>query len=534
MIFKRPYAFLIKYFKIINLILALLFIYIGYKSYNVMVFFNDYISNNYSGNFYSNFYVEYLSPMVSLALIIIIVLLGIVLWLLVFKKKPVKIYATSIIYYIVIFIFFKIVKNMMINMETNVITAETSRIYRDVSLIFLVPQVIFVITFIVRGLGLNLDKFHFEKDIRELEVSSEDNEEVELTFKNDTVKLKRGFKRYIREFKYYLLENKLIVSILGVVIGILLIILIISLFPKKVDNNYKQGNSFFYNNITYTIKDSIATNMNYNGDIITKDKYYIVILLNINNDNNTDKQIDFNNFRLILDKRSIYPIMDKGLNFVDYAKDYSGTVIKSKSKIDYSLVFEINKEEIKNNYVLKFMAGSKVVDNEIRGKYNKIVITPSLIDKITTIKSYSMGEDVVLLNTNLGNTKISYNNYKTTRKYIYDYKNCYNNKCNTYKDIVNLDYTKNDKTLLILDYGYYLDENIPFANTSKTISGFNNYFLKVKYLKNDEYKYGKVKDVTPNNLKDKVVLEVTKEIEESESVYLAIIIRNKEYLITLK
>ena len=40
MVFKKPYAFLIKYFKLINFILSTLAIYIAYRTYNIISFFN--------------------------------------------------------------------------------------------------------------------------------------------------------------------------------------------------------------------------------------------------------------------------------------------------------------------------------------------------------------------------------------------------------------------------------------------------------------------------------------------------------------
>lgn len=534
MIFKRPYAFLIKYFKVINFILALLFIYIGYKSYNIMNFFNEYIIHNYSGNVYSNFYVEYISSIVLLAFFIVLILLAIILWLLIFKKKPIKIYVSSIIYYFILLIYFNIVKNIMLSMETTVVTAEVSRIYRDLSLIVLIPQLFFIISFVIRGLGLNIQKFNFEKDIKELEISKEDNEEVEITFKNDQVKLKRNIRRYFREFVYYVKENKIMVSIVGSILTIILIIMIINVIPKKVDANYHQGNTFSYNNLTYLIKDSIVTNLDYNGNIINKDKYYVVMVLNIKNNSSEDKVIDYNNFRLELDNSTIYPVLDKGIYFIDYAKEYSGTKIKGNSDLDYSLVFEIDKENIKNNYTVKFMSGSSIKKELIVGKYDNISISPSLINKISTISTSNLNEETLLVNSNIGNTKIKINNPEITNKYIYNYENCYNDKCNTYKDIINLDYTKNDKLLLVLDYDYYLDESIPYASTNKTVNGFVNYFVKVKYIIDGNEYYSDARSLTPSNLNNKIVLEVNKEIEKADNVYFSIIVRNKEYLIVIK
>lgn len=534
MIFRRPYAFLIKYFKIINFVISLLFIYIAYKSYRVMTFFNEYVTHNYSGNIYKNFYMQYISPITILAFIVLLIGLAIVLWLLIYKKKPIKIYATSILYYFILLIYFTINKNVMIGMETSVVTAEAARIYRDLSLIFLVPQIFFIITFILRGFGLNINKFNFEKDIKELEVTSEDNEEVELTFKNDGVKLKRNIRRYFREFSYYLKENKLIVSIIGAILTILLVILIINLFPKKVDSNYKQGNIFTYDNITYSLKDSIITNLNYQGDLISKNKYYLVVVLNIKNNSIEDKSLDYNNFRLELDNDNIYPILDKGLNFVDYAEYYSGSVINGNNSFDYSLVFELNKNDIRNNYKIKFASGSTLKDNNIVGKFNIITITPSIINKVNNTGNYNLNEEVSFINSNLGNSSIKFNNPLITNKYVYNYESCYNNKCSTYKDIVNLDYTKTNKALLVLDYEYNIDKNVPFYKTSQTINGFINYFIKVKYTIDSKEYYSNVSNSTPSKLNGKIVLETTDKINEADNIYLSLIIRNKEYLVTIK
>ena len=534
MIFKRPYAFLIKYFKIINLLLASLFIYIAYKSYNIMSFFNEYVIHNYSGNFYKNFYMEYVSPITTLAFILVIIGLGIVLWLLIYKKKPIKIYAASIIYYFILLIYFNIIKNIMIGMETSVITAEASRIYRDLSLLFLIPQIFFIISLILRGFGVNIGKFNFKQDLKELEIESGDSEEVEITFKNDNVKLKRNIRRYFREFSYYLKEHKLIVSIIGVILAILFVILLFNLFPEKVDSNYKQGNTFTYDNITYSLKDSIITNLNYQGEIISKDKYYLVVILNIKNNSSDDKTLDYNNFRLIVDNNNIYPVLDKSLNFVDYAEYYSGTTIKGNSDFDYSLVFEINEDDIENNYKIKFASGNTFQDNIRVGKYNYITITPSIINKVSTNNVYNLGEEVTLINSNLGNTKLKISNPEITNKYVYDYESCYNDKCNTYKDIINLDYTKVDKTLLVLDYEYSLDTSVPFSRTSQTFSGFANYFVKIKYVIDGNEYYSKISSYTSKNLDNKIVLEVSNKINSADNIYFSVTIRNKEYLIAIK
>ena len=534
MIFKKPYAFLIKYFKVINFILSVLTIYIAYRTYRVISFFNDYVIHNYSGNFYEGFSNNYISPM--LYIIIILILFGIsgITLLFVYKKKPVKAYIVSIIYYIVIIIFFAFIKNIMITLETSIITAETSRIYRDLSVISIFPQIYFIILFLVRGFGFNLKKFEFDKDIKELEIKEQDNEEVEITFNNDNVKLKRNIRRFFREFTYYVKENKFIFTIIIIVLVVLILFLIYSLFPEIIDKNYKQGDIFVTNNLKYRIDDSIITNLDYNGNTFDNDVYYVVLKMYIENNNKEDVDIDYNNFRLVINNdRYIYPIIDKGKYFIDYAKEYYGNTIKKDSKITYSLIYQIKKDDIKSNYKIKIANGATFQDKILVGKYNYVTITPIVIDEIATEKTVNQNEEINFNNSNLGNTTLKVSNSEITDSYTYNYDYCIN-ECTTYKNIINVDYKKNSKTLLVFDYEYNISEESSFYSYSKDISTFVNTFLKVKYKENDNFKYASVESVTPNNLKDKIVIETTNNIKETNELYLAIIIRNKEYLIKIK
>jgi len=66
------------------------------------------------------------------------------------------------------------------------------------------------------------------------------------------------------------------------------------------------------------------------------------------------------------------------------------------------------------------------------------------------------------------------------------------------------------------------------------VNEFAKSFIKIKYIDNGEIKYDSINNVTPANLKNKLVLESTNKIKNSQELYLSITIRNKEYLINLK
>jgi len=534
MILKKPYAFLIKYFKLINFILSGLICFLLFKIYNIVIFFNDHISQNYVGNYYAGFRLEYVNIWVYLAIVIILALLIAIYFLFTYKNKPKKIYIYGIIYFIGLIIYLQFVKNIMIQLEDTIITAEITRIYRDVSIIMLVLPVPLFINYLIRGFGLNLNKFNFKEDLKELEIEEQDNEEIEIVLKGDGYKLQRNIKRFFREFRYYLKENKFIFGILSLVFIILVGLFIYNLFPDVVDSKYNQGDSFVINNIKYSIEDSIITSLDANGNIITDNYYYLVVRLHVDNNTNKSMKFDYNNFRLQLDDEYIYPSLDKGKYFVDYAKDYYSNEIKANSSGIHSIVYKVKESELRKNYKIKIFSGNKFSDEGIVGSHHYISISPIIISKIDTVDTVSQNEKLVLSSSNLGDTEILLSNAIITEKYLYKYKNCINEICNEYVDVVNVDYTKNDKILIVMNYEYKLDEKTPFAKTSKSIDGFINSFIKVKYKAGEEYKYAKARSVTPSKLTNQIVIETTDEIRNSEELFVAIIIRNKEYLVKLK
>ncbi len=535
MILRKPYAFLIKYFKIINLALAILASYVAYRYYHIITFFNEYIYNNYSANYYPGFYEEYLNFFLYVAVIVIIVGIGGILLLFINKKKPCKDYLLSIGYYLAFFIGLSLVKNTMISMETTAITAETARLYRDLVLIAIIPQIPCIILFFMRGFGVNIEKFNFKEDIKDLEITNEDDEEIEITFKGDTVKLKRNVRRFFREFTYYVKENKFIFTIICIVLLLVGGSSLYKSIPKNVDSKYKQGDYFTSLGLKYSITDSIVTNLNYRGEVIKEGAYYVVSKLYIENSSNQSYTIDFNRFRLEVGKELYYPVVDKGVHFIDYAKNNTGTTIAKESNVTYTLVFEIDKKNIKKNYRIKVDGGITSNKKELVGSFNYVTISPILIDSVSIDSTYNLGKEINFSSSNLKNTKLKLDNVEFTNKYIYNYEFCtkYEN-CSTYVGQVTNNNLKNNTTLIVLDYEYTIDKDIPFYTANSNIKNLINSFAKIRYLINKKDEYAIVEDVTPSNLKGKIVLETTNKINDADEIVLILTIRNKEYLIKLK
>ena len=534
MIFRKPYAFLIKHFKIIHFLIAILSFYVAYKTYNIIVFFQNFITSNYTGSFYAGFYSYYISALLNILILLIIFGLAAIVLLFYYKKKPSKIYISSIIYFVIFLIFLSVIKNVMITLESTTLSSGTIRVYRDLSILSFIPQPLFIILFLLRGFGFNIHKFNFKEDLKELEISEEDNEEVEITFKKDGVKIQRNLRRFIREFQYYIVENKFIFILICIFLFFGVAFIVYKALPEIVDTNYRQGDLFNITGLQYRIEDSIITNLDYKGDIISNDYYYVVVKLNIENKTTEKIALDYNKFRLDVNNRYEYPVKDMGKRFIDYANEYYGKELDPGSQNYFSLVYKINKNEVKKNYKIKIESGF-VLSNSLQiGKFNNISISPTIITQVSTEGKYKKNDEISLINSNLGDSTFKVSDVVITDKYIYDYEVCQDDKCNTYKNQVNIDFMQKDKTLVVLGYKFNLDNNIPYYKTSSNIAGFVNNFLKIKAIINNQEKYLTIKNNTPSNLKDKIVLETSNEINDADELYLAITIRNKEYLINLK
>ena len=120
-----------------------------------------------------------------------------------------------------------------------------------------------------------------------------------------------------------------------------------------------------------------------------------------------------------------------------------------------------------------------------------------------------------------------------SKSYNYKYKTC--DSCPEYTSYVTTKFnTTIKKTLLVLDYNFYLDPTSEYYASAQTIHTFFNNFVSIHYTTNGEEKVANAEDITPTEVKDKVILQVPIEIEEASKIDLYITVRNKIYIVNLK
>ena len=82
-----------------------------------------------------------------------------------FKKKPNLYYKIAIPVYVVSIIVFGVLSHVLNGAVTEVISPLNLRIYRDTALIMFLVQSVLIIVPALRGIGFDVKKFNFKKDI---------------------------------------------------------------------------------------------------------------------------------------------------------------------------------------------------------------------------------------------------------------------------------------------------------------------------------------------------------------------------------
>ena len=102
-VLKKPYAFLIKHFKLIHLLLCIPLIYLIFRTGAIATFLNSYVSANYFTS-ETNLAGTYINYFMYLAILLVLLFVLAIYFLMRQKKKDTKFYLFLMLYYIVLFV----------------------------------------------------------------------------------------------------------------------------------------------------------------------------------------------------------------------------------------------------------------------------------------------------------------------------------------------------------------------------------------------------------------------------------------------
>lgn len=336
MILRKPYAFLIKHFKLIHLIITLLFGYVLLRTTNIYNYLRNVVSNQL--NRYDA--MEYIDYSIIAFIILALVLCFVVNWLLKYKDKPRRIYKIIMGFYLILIIFFFLLFGYMNTFISTTLEQKTVMLYRDISLLTIGFQVIITGMMLVRGLGFDIKKFNFSSDMHELGISEADSEEVLVDLKIDTTDAMRSVRKKGREFGYFFKEFKLFIIPVITILGIIIIVNGYKFFNDKLKVYHE--NQYIGGNVGLIVKNSY-----YN---INVDKEYVIINFEVIRNSATDI-LNINNMVLSVNNKKYYPDKTVCNKFNNLGTCYKKQYLKNESS-NYILVYSLDELNLNKPYLI--------------------------------------------------------------------------------------------------------------------------------------------------------------------------------------
>ncbi len=534
MIIKNPYAFLIKNFRIIHLLLSVALIYIAYKTSLIYNFLNDYVKEGFY-TYYANISSQFINYYIFL-IILLIIFIGVVLYfLLKWKNKKTFYYTILCLYYLALFVVFIYMFDILQSIQVNSVDQRLIRIARDVSLIATIPQYLFVTYTIFRGIGFDIKKFNFNKDLVDLDINVKDNEEVELILAKDTYKYMRGIRRAIREVKYFALENRFFfIVILSVII--LGAGLSVYLNLEVYNKSYMETENFIADGLNMSVYNSYITSINYKGSTINKNKSYIIVRININNNSSEDKKINTDDYRLVTKNKTYYPVLSKENYFLDLGDSYQKETFYSGEDYEYLFIYEIDNEDKTGSFIFRILNNVKLLEGNIDADYRDINLSPKSLDETVDIAEYNIEDEINLDKSNLHNSIFKVNSYLLANSFTEKYQYCVkSSECYEGNIVIKPSIEDENKMLIRLNANFTVDKSIFMAKYLSSGNDFISYFGAINYTLNNESKNTNIKLINSTYVKNNIIfIEVPKEIKTADNIKLYITIRNIRYIVILK
>lgn len=541
MILRKPYAFLVKHFRLIHVVLLLLMAYVAYSLYNVFDFYNGYIAMSLTTNDYAYIASHFLGFFSVMAILLTNFISGVMLYLLKHKHKPIVLYGALIAIYSLTFglMLFSVV--FVGNFQFSPPTPVTIRIVRDIVGITFVAQILFIGIVFVRAIGFDVKKFDFKKDVQDLGITDEDNEEFEFEINLDTQDIITKIKKRIRYFMYYYRENIVVFYAVYAVIIIIAISSIVSFFTS-LEHTYKQGEQYQVGSVVYKVTKSYRTLNNSKGNRINDKYFYVVVKFRVKNVSDRGATLNTKNMKLFYDNvYSTTPNNKVYNNFKEYGTQYYNQVINPGEERDFIIIFEAPIEYYSRRLKLKTLYNA-YYDKEgaVQYSYRTVRLDAELDEeKIVTMETKHLGEEMSFQGSILGDTTITIKDFKLSDTFYYNITNCTEESCRSAKADISAS-TKQNVSLTVMRLNYDLKFDTAATGANYNVNDFIARFGRIRYVingikDNQSMNHNLVlKDLTPLYTNKISFIEVKNILNRADIIYLDFRIRDKIYTYVLK
>ena len=490
MIIRKPYAFLIKYFKVIHIIIFLFILYLVFSTRNIYMFFKNYLLTG-TYTYIENMAGNYINFIMFLGSIILIASFLLIYLLMKQKEKKVLYYLLGIIFYFITFILFIVFLNVFNSLEFTSLSNQSLVLYRDMALALYYLNYYFLVIAFVRGFGFNVKKFNFEKDLKELDITEEDREEIEVGSGIDFENVGNFVRKRKRNFMYYIKENSYVLTVLLVII-ILLTTASITLNKLVISKVYKEGETISINELDYKINYSCITDNDFNGNTIKKNKKYLVVSFDVTNNSDNSLKISSENTRVKINGEYFYPKTTQLSKFEDFGVVYNKQSILKNSTKNYIMVFEIDNV---SNTILQLYAGKEENGGEAILYYIDVSLNPYIF-KDNDLGKFKLNESISLKDTYYKEGSFQINNMELLDIDNYTYSKCITaDNCTEEKRTI---VPKGVKKLLKIKYEKETPKNI-FYYLNIESDGFSS-SSDINIVTPDNYEENTVLLEVPNNV----------------------------------
>ena len=530
MILKKPYAFIIRHFRIIHLMMLACLAYLLIVARDINSLFSSLQSTNtyiYAGA------EEYIVPSVYYIIVIFLFLAGAVFWLLREKKKPTSLYLFLFIYGVIELAAFYFAFDLLSTIQDTIVEPDQLIFGRDISLISMLPNYVFMVICFIRGIGFNLKQFNFSKDIEELEIADIDSAEFEVLIGQNNYKYLRIFRRSIREFKYYILENKFAISVF-----IIALILFFSGYGIFYYNQYMKkmsvSESTNVDGVSYTVRNSYLTAYDYNGNLINEKYKYVVVDMTFFNTSNNAKTIDLDKISLANGSLVYRPTLTKNQKFYDLGSSYNvGDIISSGEAKNATLTFEIPASVSSRNFTLRVQYALDVSGNNVMSRYRNFNVSAKQIDDEHKNIEKTINEPI--------NSNVNSNNPFDLTITGYQILDSFDNRYVVCKDINNCISLSNvikpsrvsTETMLIINYNGTIYEDALFTKQFNSYNKIFENFCTVNYVVLNKKYSVKAKVVANSDVDGKIFILLDRNLTTATDISLTFDFRDITYNIPL-
>ena len=527
MIIKKPYAFIIRHFKAINLVISACLAFIAFVAGNLQeTFVSLKVQKVYSYN------AEYMiSNNIFIFVVVGLILTGLVYYLLKEKKKPTRAYLGVLAYLIASTILIMYLKSVCNTLTDYSATDTQLSLARDACIMMkVVGAILFVILFI-RGIGFNLGQFNFSKDIREMKIVEEDSAEFEVMIGKNNYKYARGFRRFIRECKYYFLENLVYFTMIACIAGVACIVYA-GYYYKTYLDRAKQEAIMTVDGINYSVNGAYITAEDFNGNIVKEGKKFIIINLTVQNVTSEDIAINTNKISLQAGNLEFYPTLAYNGKFYDLGVPYANEQ-KLISGVDtnVTLTFEVPETTTTRNWTLRIQ---EAIDNsglKVLVLYRKFKIKTVDIDSNDKEIRSSIGEEILTNTISHNMFKLKVNEYKIIDNFDIKYALCNMSlNCSTKSKLVSSTKTGTD-TMLVLNFEGKMYDDAYFTKTFKTFNEVFKNYATIIYTDGAKTYEEPAELVTNEPINGYVFFKVKRRVKTARDIKIRFDFRNqKSYL----